>query len=142
MDSHNESLIEVRDLRRVYQMGRTAVNALAGVTLDVPEGAFRAVMGPSGSGKSTLLNLIGGLDRATTGVLRVASQEITALDENGLALYRQRWGRNGSARGRFCWLFSRAILAKTRMRGAAVGLYPTTCASMIDNYEVDSLVWR
>jgi putative ABC transport system ATP-binding protein len=82
-------MIEVRDLRKVYQMGRTAVNALAGVTLDVPEGAFRAVMGPSGSGKSTLLNLIGGLDRATAGELRVAGQEITALDENGLAFYRQ-----------------------------------------------------
>lgn len=82
-------MIEVRDLRKVYQMGRTAVNALAGVTLDVPEGAFRAVMGPSGSGKSTLLNLIGGLDRATAGALRVAGQEITTLDENGLASYRQ-----------------------------------------------------
>ena len=67
MDSHNGSLIEVRDLRKVYQMGRTAVDALAGVSLDVPEGAFRAVMGPSGSGKSTLLNLIGGLDRANAG---------------------------------------------------------------------------
>ncbi len=82
-------MIEVRDLRKAFQMGRTAVNALAGVTLDVPEGAFRAVMGPSGSGKSTLLNLIGGLDRATAGALRVAGQEITTLDENGLAIYRQ-----------------------------------------------------
>jgi putative ABC transport system ATP-binding protein len=87
---HNGSLIEVRDLRKVYQMGRTAVNALAGVSLDVPEGAFRAVMGPSGSGKSTLLNLIGGLDRANAGTLHVAGQEITSLDENGLALYRQQ----------------------------------------------------
>ena len=82
-------MIEVRGLRKAFQMGRTAVNALAGVTLDVPEGAFRAVMGPSGSGKSTLLNLIGGLDRATAGALRVAGQEITTLDENGLAIYRQ-----------------------------------------------------
>ena len=90
MAPHNGSLIEVRDLRKVYQMGRTAVNALAGVSLDVPEGAFRAVMGPSGSGKSTLLNLIGGLDRANAGALRVAGQEITSLDENGLALYRQQ----------------------------------------------------
>jgi putative ABC transport system ATP-binding protein len=82
-------MIEVRDLRKTFQMGRTAVNALAGVTLDVPAGAFRAVMGPSGSGKSTLLNLIGGLDRATAGALRVANKEITTLDENGLAIYRQ-----------------------------------------------------
>jgi putative ABC transport system ATP-binding protein len=89
VDSRDGAMIEVLNLSKVYQMGRTAVHALAGVTLGVPEGAFRAVMGPSGSGKSTLLNLIGGLDRASAGMLRVAGQDITALDENGLAHYRQ-----------------------------------------------------
>lgn len=83
-------MVAASDLRRTYAMGRTLVHALAGVTLDVVEGAFIAVMGPSGSGKSTLLNLIGGLDRPTTGSLRVAGQEITTLDENGLAFYRRR----------------------------------------------------
>ena len=86
----DEPMVRVRDLRRTYQMGRTEVHALAGVDLDVPAGAFRAVMGASGSGKSTLLNLIGGLDRPTAGALRVAGQDVTALDENGLAFYRQR----------------------------------------------------
>jgi putative ABC transport system ATP-binding protein len=66
------------------------VHALAGVTLDVPESAFIAVMGPSGSGKSTLLNLIGGLDRPTSGSLQVTGQELSELDENALAAYRQR----------------------------------------------------
>ena len=70
-------------------MGRTVVNALAGVAW-MSRSAFRAVMGSSGSGKSTLLNLIGGSDRGNVGALRVAGQEITSLDENGLALYRQQ----------------------------------------------------
>ncbi|PKO22039.1 MAG: macrolide ABC transporter ATP-binding protein [Chloroflexi bacterium HGW-Chloroflexi-1] len=83
-------MIAVRDLRKTYQMGRSQVHALAGITLDVPEGAFIAVMGPSGSGKSTLLNLIGGLDRPTSGCLHVAGREIGELDENALAAYRQR----------------------------------------------------
>jgi len=83
-------MIALRDLRKTYQMGRSQVHALAGVTLDVLEGAFIAVMGPSGSGKSTLLNLVGGLDRPTAGGLRVAGREIGELDENALAAYRQR----------------------------------------------------
>jgi len=84
-----EPMIALRDLRKTYQMGRSQVHALAGVTLDVAEGAFIAVMGPSGSGKSTLLNLIGGLDRPTAGGLRVAGRELGELDENALAAYRQ-----------------------------------------------------
>jgi putative ABC transport system ATP-binding protein len=83
-------MIFIRDLRKTYQMGHTEVHALAGVTLDVPESAFIAVMGPSGSGKSTLLNLIGGLDRPTSGSLQVTGQELSELDENALAAYRQR----------------------------------------------------
>jgi len=86
----SEPMIALRDLRKTYQMGRSQVHALAGVTLDVLEGAFIAVMGPSGSGKSTLLNLVGGLDRPTAGGLRVAGREIGELDENALAAYRQR----------------------------------------------------
>lgn len=71
-------------------MGRNEVWALAGLDIDVPQGAFLSVMGPSGSGKSTLLNLIGGLDRPSTGSLRVGGHDLSTLDENALAAYRCR----------------------------------------------------
>jgi len=71
-------------------MGQEVVHALDGVSLSIEEGGFVTVMGPSGSGKSTLLYLLGGLDRPTAGGIRVRGQELTTLDENGLAAYRQR----------------------------------------------------
>lgn len=82
-------MVVTSDLQRIYQMGRVPVRALAGVSVTIPEGAFLAIMGPSGSGKSTLLNLVGGLDRPSAGELRVAGQDLTSLDENGLANFRQ-----------------------------------------------------
>ena len=83
-------LIQMEGLSREFHMGREVVRALDGVSLSLEEGGFVTVMGPSGSGKSTLLYLLGGLDRPTAGGIRVRGQEITALDENGLAAYRQR----------------------------------------------------
>jgi putative ABC transport system ATP-binding protein len=71
-------------------MGDTIVKALDGIDLDVEEGEFVCLMGPSGSGKSTLLNLLTGLDTADEGSIVVDGQEITTLDENGLAVYRQQ----------------------------------------------------
>ena len=88
--SEQEYFIRVEELRRDFQMGREVVHALDGVSLVLEEGGFLSVMGPSGSGKSTLLYLIGGLDRPTAGQIWVRSQDITALDENGLADYRRR----------------------------------------------------
>lgn len=84
------SFITITDLRKMYQMGREKVHALAGVSLQVEPNTFWAVMGPSGSGKSTLLYLLGGLDRPSSGEIRVGDQSIGALDENGLAIYRQQ----------------------------------------------------
>jgi putative ABC transport system ATP-binding protein len=88
--SEREPLIRIQDLRRDFIMGHTTVHALDGVNLSVEEGEFLGVMGPSGSGKSTLLYLLGGLDRPTAGHAWVRGQDITALDENGLARYRRR----------------------------------------------------
>ncbi|MFQ6101332.1 MAG: ABC transporter ATP-binding protein [Anaerolineae bacterium] len=85
-----EPLIRTLDLHRDFQMGRETVHALDGVSLTVEEGEFLGVMGPSGSGKSTLLYLLGGLDHPTAGHIWVCDQDLTALDENGLAAYRRR----------------------------------------------------
>ena len=85
-----ETLIAVSSLKKGYQVGRQTVWALAGVDLSIEAGEFVAAMGPSGSGKSTLLYLLGGLDRSTTGSIRVAGIEIEQLDENALAEYRRQ----------------------------------------------------
>jgi putative ABC transport system ATP-binding protein len=82
--------ITVTGLRRNFIMGDTIVKALDGVDLSVEEGELLCLMGPSGSGKSTLLNQLGGLDSPDEGSIVVDGQEITTLDENGLAVYRQR----------------------------------------------------
>ena len=88
--SERTHFISVEGLRRDFQMGHEVVHALDGVSLVLEEGGFLSVMGPSGSGKSTLLYLLGGLDRPTAGQIWVRDQDITALDENGLADYRRR----------------------------------------------------
>ena len=84
------SLIEVRDLRRTYTMGDEIVTALAGVSLDIAEGEFLAVMGPSGSGKSTFMNLIGCLDKPNSGAYRLAGEEVSSLSADALAGVRSR----------------------------------------------------
>jgi ABC-type lipoprotein export system ATPase subunit len=84
------ALIEVTGLERHFKMGDSVVMALDGVDLAVAAGEFLCLMGPSGSGKSTLLNQIGGLDSPDAGQIWVDGQQITSLDEDGLALYRRR----------------------------------------------------
>jgi putative ABC transport system ATP-binding protein len=63
--------VRIRQLRKIYPMGRQTVRALDGIDLDIPEGSFTVIMGPSGSGKSTLLYLLGGLDRPSSGSIEV-----------------------------------------------------------------------
>ena len=87
MDS--KAFIKIRDLTKVFQLGETRVTALAGVSLDIPEGSFTVIMGPSGSGKSTMLYMLGGLDWPTSGSIQVDDIEIAHMDENQLADYRQ-----------------------------------------------------
>jgi putative ABC transport system ATP-binding protein len=66
---------------RRYGSGEAAVDALRGITIDVPRGQFAAIMGPSGSGKSTLMHVLAGLDQPTTGSVHVAGQDITAMGD-------------------------------------------------------------
>ena len=83
-------LIEVRDLVKVYAMGETEVRALAGVSTDIARGEFIAVMGPSGSGKSTFMNILGCLDRPTSGEYRLAGEPVSQLEPDRLAQLRNR----------------------------------------------------
>jgi putative ABC transport system ATP-binding protein len=84
------SFIQIRDLKKHYEMGGVIVRALDGLTEDIPRNAFAVVMGPSGSGKSTLLHLIGGLDRPTSGRITFNGQRLEAMDENQLAIFRRQ----------------------------------------------------
>jgi putative ABC transport system ATP-binding protein len=85
----DDILIRAVDLRRRYMMGREPVDALAGVDLEVRRGEFVALVGPSGSGKSTLLNLIGGLDRPTSGEIWVDGLELGRATDKRLVHYRR-----------------------------------------------------
>lgn len=82
------TLIEIRDLSKVYERGRQKVEVLHHIDLDVAQGDFLALMGPSGSGKTTLLNLIGGLDQPTGGSISVGGQRIDKLGAGALAKWR------------------------------------------------------
>lgn len=81
------TLIEIRNLSKVYERGRQKVEVLHHLNLDVANGDFVALMGPSGSGKTTLLNLIGGLDSPTDGGVAIADTRIDRLSESALALF-------------------------------------------------------
>jgi putative ABC transport system ATP-binding protein len=86
-------IVEAEDLRRRYGEGEIAVDALAGVSVDFPTGHFAAIMGPSGSGKSTLMHTLAGLDRPSSGTVRVDGIELTELDDKKLTqLRRERIG--------------------------------------------------
>jgi putative ABC transport system ATP-binding protein len=88
--SANPELIQLENVTRIYQVGETEVRALDGVTLHIHQGDFVALMGPSGSGKSTLLNVVGCLDPPTSGVYRLAGEEVQGLSESRLAEIRQK----------------------------------------------------
>jgi len=84
------TLVEAKDVTKVYRTGQVAVHALRGVTLEIHQGDFAAIVGPSGSGKTTLLNLVGALDSVTSGRLTVLGEDMTALGRRGKADLRLR----------------------------------------------------
>ena len=84
------SILETKDLRKIYGSGDTEVRALDGVNLNVENGEFVAIVGTSGSGKSTLLHMLGGLDRPTSGSVIVDGKDIFRLKDEALTIFRRR----------------------------------------------------
>lgn len=82
------SIISTKDIFKTYSNGKIEVNALNGVSVNIDQGEFTAIVGPSGSGKTTLLNVIGGLDKATRGSVNIYGTEITRLNDNALIDFR------------------------------------------------------
>ncbi|HQI82331.1 MAG TPA: ABC transporter ATP-binding protein [Deltaproteobacteria bacterium] len=81
-------IVRITDVSKSYHRGSYVVPVLSDITFDIARGEFLAIMGPSGSGKSTLLNLIAGIDRVDAGSITVGGQDITAMNETELALWR------------------------------------------------------
>ncbi len=84
------SILEAKDLVKVYGQGENGVHALAGVDLEVEKGEFLAIVGTSGSGKSTLLHMLGGLDRPTSGEVLIDGIRIFGLKDDELTIFRRR----------------------------------------------------
>ena len=82
--------VAAHNVTRRYGDGDSAVEAVRGVSLEVPAGQFTAIMGPSGSGKSTLMHLLAGLDRPNEGIVEIAGQDITSMSDKKLTLLRRK----------------------------------------------------
>ena len=83
------AFVEFRDVCKVYRMGEVEVAAVDGMSFDIEQGELAVVVGPSGSGKTTLLNMLGGMDSATSGTIRLDGREISAFSERELTYYRR-----------------------------------------------------
>jgi putative ABC transport system ATP-binding protein len=86
----NNVAVDVQNVRKIYKRDTQNITVLDGLSLQVKQGEFAALMGPSGSGKTTLLNLIAGIDRATSGSVVVAGTDVGKLSEGALATWRSR----------------------------------------------------
>jgi putative ABC transport system ATP-binding protein len=88
MSETRPPIVEIREICKSYRRGNLVIPVLSGISFDIAEGEFLALMGPSGSGKTTLLNLLAGIDQADSGTIRVADVDITTLSETDLAHWR------------------------------------------------------
>ena len=87
----NGGIINLQDVYKIYQMGHQQVKALRGISISFKRGSFWAIMGPSGSGKSTMLNILGCLDRITSGKYTLQENDVSTLDDNALSELRLRY---------------------------------------------------
>lgn len=88
--AYNGKVVQVVNVHKEYRRGSERIDVLQDINLEIPQGDFLALMGPSGSGKTTLLNLIGGLDRPSSGTVEVAGEPISRLSDGQLARWRSR----------------------------------------------------
>jgi putative ABC transport system ATP-binding protein len=121
------------DLVRRYGEGDSAVEAVRGVSLEVPAGQFTAIMGPSGSGKSTLMHLLAGLDRPTEGSVEIAGQDITTMSDKKLTLLRRK---------HIGFVFQAFNLVPTLTAEENVTLPLSIAGKKIDRAWVDSVLQR
>ena len=90
MSEPQQPLVQVLDACKTYRIGHRSVEALRGVTMEIPRGSIVVMQGPSGSGKTTLLNLIGCLDRPTSGKILVSGEEVARMPDKALSRFRAR----------------------------------------------------
>jgi len=90
MSMQTQNVVELTDVTKIYRLGQVRVEALRGVNMRAGRGEIVAIMGPSGSGKSTILNLIGALDRPTSGKVMIAGKDISKMSENKLGEIRRK----------------------------------------------------
>ena len=90
MNDIKKTTISLKDIRKIYKMGGDDLVILKGISIDIHEGEFAALMGPSGSGKSTMMNILGCLDRPTTGSYKLDGQEVAHLSDDELAVVRNK----------------------------------------------------
>ncbi len=91
LSNNHEEIIRLENAHKIYQMGTEQVKALAGVNISFNKGGFWAIMGPSGSGKSTMMNILGCLDRLTSGSYFLDGQDVSQLDDDSLSDFRLRY---------------------------------------------------
>ena len=91
LSNNHEEIIRLDNAHKIYQMGTEQVSALAGINVSFNKGSFWAIMGPSGSGKSTMMNILGCLDRLTSGSYFLDGQDVSQLDDDSLSDFRLRY---------------------------------------------------